>query len=145
MVSSISDSFERDFLSAPLQVQIMHCDRYELAPLFTKLFKENQPVLEAGCGSGRGNAWFTKQGIMSTGLDWSDELCKRARSEIPECRFVTGDMQNMPFEDGEFGGLIALGSIEHMPNGPIKALKEFHRVLKPCGIAVITVPHGGWL
>jgi ubiquinone/menaquinone biosynthesis C-methylase UbiE len=145
MTSRISSSFEQIFLAMPLPIQIATCDEYELAPLFVSLFKGNQPVLEAGCGSGRWNAWFDKQGIISAGLDWSDELCKRAEREIPKCRFVTGDMQDMPFEDGEFGGLIALGSVEHMPHGPTTALRECHRVLRSGGIAVITVPYGGWL
>jgi SAM-dependent methyltransferase len=145
MANSISDSFQRAFLITPLQAQIDHCDGYELAPLFMSLFRENQPVLEAGCGSGRWNAWLAQRGITSTGLDWSDELCKRARSEIPECRFVTGDMQDMPFEESEFGGLIALGSVEHMQSGPTKVLNEFSRVLRPNGVAVVTVPYGGWL
>lgn len=145
MTNSVSNSFERGFLTTPLEAQIECCDRYELSPLFITLFKDHYPVLEAGCGSGRWNAWLAKQGISSTGLDWSEELCERARMEVPQCRFVAGDMRNMPFEDGEFGGLMALGSVEHMPEGPAGALKEFHRVLKPRGIAVITVPYGGWL
>ncbi len=142
---TVSQSFEKDFLRLSLQKLIEKCDAYEIAPLFLEVLPSHQPILEAGCGSGRWCAWFRKQGWESTGLDWSEALCERARKEIDGVSFVSGDMQETPFPDGTFGSVVALGSVEHVPEGPVRALKEFHRILKPGGIAIITVPHGGSL
>lgn len=58
----VSERFESDFMQIPLEIQIQQCDRYELVPLFKKWFSQYQPILEAGCGSGRWVAWFLKQG-----------------------------------------------------------------------------------
>jgi ubiquinone/menaquinone biosynthesis C-methylase UbiE len=145
MSNSISEAFEGGFLNVPLQTQIDHCDTYELAPLLLTLFKNAQPVLEAGCGSGHWNAWLAKNGIRSLGLDWSERLCRRAASELPWCWFTAGEMERLPLRSESLGGLMALGSIEHSAAGPMRALKEFHRVLRVGGIAIVTVPYGGWL
>lgn len=145
MVNPVEQVFEKGFLSQSLAEQVGHCDRYELAPLFLQLFKDHQPVLEAGCGSGRWCAWFGKNGIRSDGIDWSAELCDRAAREIPGSRFFARDMARTGLETGSYGGLIALGSIEHVPEGPRAALREFHRLLRDDGAAVITVPFGGSL
>jgi SAM-dependent methyltransferase len=139
----VAHSFETDFLAQKFAKQVAECDDYELAQLFLDVFRDHQPVLEAGCGSGRWCAWFLTHGIRSDGVDWSSELCSRAQREIPKCRFIPSDMQQLPFKDGTYGGLIALGSVEHSAPGPTRALKDFHRVLQPGSIAVITVPFGG--
>lgn len=145
MNEHVAQLFASGFLSQSLARQIADCDRYELTPLFLKLFRDHQPVLEAGCGSGRWCGWFQKNGIRSDGVDWSQELCDRAAQELAGSRFVACDMQNTPFEAGAYGGLIALGSIEHSAQGPLRTLQEFHRLLRPDGVAVITVPYGGRL
>jgi SAM-dependent methyltransferase len=130
------DAFERSFLSQPLEKQIEDCNRYELAPIFLDLFRNRQPVLEAGCGSGRWCAWFYRNGIQSDGVDWSKRLCDRAKAEIPSSSFFACDMQFLPMPNEQYGGLIALGSIEHLIDGPLRALREFHRVLRNDSIAV---------
>lgn len=141
----VADSFETGFLAHSLGHQVEQCERYELAPLFLRLFsdQDHQPVLEAGCGSGRWCAWLHQHGIRSDGVDWSQELCERAAQSMPHSRFFACDMAAMPFADGSYGGLIALGSIEHSIQGPQAILREFHRLLAPGGIALITVPFGG--
>jgi SAM-dependent methyltransferase len=141
----IADDFEKGFLTETLPKQIEDCHSYELAPLLLQVFREHQPVLEAGCGSGRWNAWFRNQGITSDGVDWSEALCNRARKEVPECRFFACDMRSIPVESKTYGGVIALGSIEHAVEGPVRALREFNRVLRDDGVAVITVPYRGVL
>jgi SAM-dependent methyltransferase len=145
MNQTIADSFEQSFLASSLSRQIRACDSYELAPLFLKLFSKSQPVLEAGCGSGRWCGWLQTQGIGVDGVDWSQELCQRAAVEIPKSRFYACDMSDTGLPDGAYGGLMALGSIEHAVQGPQKALTEFYRLLRPDGVAVITVPYGGAL
>jgi SAM-dependent methyltransferase len=54
-------------------------------------------------------------------------------------------MKDAPFPDGSYAGIVALGSIEHTAEGPHKILKEFHRLLRPDGVAIITIPFGGRL
>ncbi len=142
MHQAIADSFEQSFLSSPLSKQIRACDSYELAPLFRDLFSSAQPVLEAGCGSGRWCGWLQSQGIAADGVDWSRGLCNRAASEIPQSRFFACDMSDTGLPHGAYGGLMALGSIEHTVEGPRKALAEFYRLLRPNGVAVVTVPYG---
>lgn len=141
----LADGFERHFLSQPLPRLIDQCDRYELSPLFLTTFKNRQPVLEAGSGSGRWCAWLGRHGIRCHGIDWSHALCLRAAREAPGGLFVSGDMQTTPFRDASFGGILALGSVEHDPRGPGPALTEFRRILRTGGQAVVTVPHGGLL
>lgn len=143
MTNPISDAFEQGFLQTSLEKQIRNCDHYELAPLFRKLLGSSQPILEAGCGSGRWVAWFMQQGWQASGIDWSEALCARARQAVPGGTFVSGDMRKMPFEDSSFGSIVSLGAVEHDAAGPAVALKEYLRVLRPGGIAIVTVPHLG--
>ncbi len=141
-MKQVSKSFEAGFLSESLAAQVDACDRYELAPLFQRCFREHQPVLEAGCGSGRWCAWLQRGGIRCDGVDWSQDLCDRAAQEIPGGRFFACDMSAVPVPDGAYGGILALGSIEHTVEGPLAALREFRRLLRPGGVAVITMPYG---
>jgi len=137
----VSESFESSFMQVPLEIQVQQCDRYELVSLFKRWLPQYQPILEAGCGSGRWVAWFLKQGWTAAGLDWSEALCARARAAIPNGRFEAGDMRSMPFEDNEFGSIVSLGAIEHTIEGPYDSLREYARVMRPDGIAIITVPY----
>ncbi|OVE74986.1 hypothetical protein BVX97_05990 [bacterium E08(2017)] len=145
MSNQTADTFEQGFMSRSLEEQIEQCDQYELAPLFLELFKDRSPVLEAGCGSGRWCAWLHKHSIQSDGIDWSQTLCERASKEIPTSKFVACDVRNTPFDDKSYGGILALGTVEHIIEGPVSALSEFNRLLKDDGAALITVPYGGSL
>jgi SAM-dependent methyltransferase len=141
--NQISNAFEQSFLRTALEQQIANCDHYELTPLFLRVLGDHQPILEAGSGSGRWVAWFVKQGWSATGIDWSEALCERARHAVPGGVFVAGDMRKMPFGEASFGSIVSLGAIEHDAEGPSVALKEYLRVLRPGGIAIVTVPHLG--
>ncbi len=141
----VSKSFESGFLSQSLEAQIEDCGKYELASLFLRCFREQAPVLEAGCGSGRWCGWLTRHGIQCDGIDWSQALCERAALALPQSRFIACDMRHVPLPRESYGGIMALGSIEHSPEGPLEALREFQRLLRPGGRAVITVPYGGRL
>jgi len=53
---------------------------------------------------------------------------------------IQGDIRQIPFPDGEFGTVIDLSTIDHIPDYE-KAIQEYHRVLKNDAIALIV----GWL
>ncbi len=139
----VREAFTCSFLRQSLDQARAKCDRYELAPVFRLLLPGREPVLEAGCGSGRWVAWLTRLGVEAVGLDWSAALCERLRRELPGVRVVPGDLRSMPFGDDEFGAALALGSVEHVAEGPERCLGELRRVLRPGGIAVVTVPYAG--
>lgn len=139
-INSAGLVFEKEFMSRSLEKQIALCDHHELIDFFKRWLPDNQPIPEAGCGSGRWVAWFVKNGWQATGLDWSEVCCTYARQAIPGVRFEVGDMRSMPFENGEFGAIISVGSVEHTPEGPLQSLREYYRVLRPNGIAIIMVP-----
>ena len=141
--SMVKDEFETAYLRVSLQERLINCENRDVAPLFKRWIPTHQPVLEAGAGAGIWVAWFVLKGWKAVGLEWSRALCVQAKEKIPEAFFVTGDMRYMPFADGAFGSIVALGSIEHLPEGPSAMLAEFKRVLKKDGIAVITVPYHG--
>lgn len=50
-------------------------------------------------------------------------------------RDVQSDMCFLPFSDNSIGSIIQIGAIEHVayPDGPARAVEEFHRVLRPKG------------
>ena len=49
------------------------------------------------------------------------------------------DITNIPYPDNTFDAVIALDVIEHIKNDE-EALREIYRVLRPQGMAIITVP-----
>ncbi len=49
------------------------------------------------------------------------------------------DMQAMPYDDQQFDLIIHSDTLEHVPD-PIKALAECHRLLKPMGSMIMTIP-----
>ncbi len=55
---------------------------------------------------------------------------------------MRGDPTAMPFADGAFDRVIAAEVLEHIP-GDQRALHEITRVLRPGGVAAVTVP--SWL
>ena len=138
----ISDTFESSFLSRSIEKQLELCDKNEFASVFNKYLGKHQPILEAGCGSGRWVAWFANKGWRATGIDWSEKLMERAQKEIPNAEFVAVDIRNTPFEDRKFGSVVSLGAIEHSIDGPMDCLNEHNRILSDDGVMILSVPFG---
>jgi SAM-dependent methyltransferase len=54
------------------------------------------------------------------------------------------DAAGLPFSDGSFGVITALDVVEHLDDD-VAALKELRRVMRPGGVAIISVPAFPWL
>jgi 2-polyprenyl-3-methyl-5-hydroxy-6-metoxy-1,4-benzoquinol methylase len=103
---------------------------------------KGKKILDAGCGTG----WFSKtaceRGAIVTSLDVGENLLSKVKEKCnSEC--VVGSVLGLPFQNNFFDILVSSEVIEHTPN-PLKAIDEFHRVLKPGGILVLTTPNRFW-
>lgn len=52
---------------------------------------------------------------------------------------IISDITQIPCEDSSFDGVMCIEVFEHLPE-PVKAIKEFARLLKPGGYLVLTAP-----
>ena len=112
--------------------------------MFGKYIKDNDKILDLGCGNGRLYKFFTenKLNIDYYGLDLTEkfiEICKETYPMIKD-RFIVGDMTEIPYEKEFFNHILAISSFQHLPNKKtrLKALSEMHRTLKKDGYLFMT-------
>jgi len=111
-------------------------------------------LLDLGCGAGRHAFEAARKGAKVVALDMDkSELAQvtaifaamAEAGEIPDnasATAVNGDATSLPFPDGSFDKVIAAEVLEHLPADQ-KAMNEIARVLRPGGVAAVTVP--AWL
>lgn len=100
--------------------------------------KDNErTILDIGCGTGAMSARLQKWGRVVS-ADFSPLALEFSRRRGLR-NLVTADAMKMPFAEESFDLLIAMDMLEHLPDD-VAALKEFHRVLKPQGRIIVTVP-----
>ena len=97
-------------------------------------------ILDAGCGFGEWVSFLSARGYRAEGLDYSETLVSRLRQTYSALRWEVGDIRRMPYPADSFDAVISWGVIEHDEAGPGAALAEFHRIVKPGGVIIVTVP-----
>jgi SAM-dependent methyltransferase len=95
-------------------------------------------VADIGCGPGQIARYLTDHGAQATGIDLSPEMVKLAQRFSPDISFRQGDMLALDLEDNSLGGIAAFYSVIHAPLERIpQVMREFHRVLRPGGMALL--------
>jgi SAM-dependent methyltransferase len=111
-------------------------------------------VLEVGCGPGA-NMWFlAREGFGFAGIDGSalaiEQATARLDAEIPgwaaRGSLHIGDVETLPFEDGEFDAVIDNECVYcNSFKSSVRIYNELARVLKPGGkLFSRTFEHGTW-
>ncbi|MGV3578589.1 class I SAM-dependent methyltransferase [Brevundimonas sp.] len=81
---------------------------------FTARLRPGDAVLDVGCGSGRPMAaTLIERGFRVTGVDASAALIAHASADLPEGRFVQGDMRSLDLGE-TFAGILAWHSLFHL-------------------------------
>lgn len=110
-----------------------------------KIGKKKDKILDQGSGVGQFSFTIYKMGFIDvTGMDFSEKLIERARENNNKlkykCKFVFGDIRDMPFKSDSFNIVVSGGIIEHVPETEL-TIKELSRVIKKQGYLLIQVPH----
>jgi ubiquinone/menaquinone biosynthesis C-methylase UbiE len=103
-------------------------------------------ILDVACGTGL--VTFRAAAVVDAerevvGTDISEQMIAAARiaardSGVANTRFERMDAEDLKFSAGSFDAVLCALGLMYMP-GPEKAVREFHRVLRPGGRAVAAV------
>lgn len=99
------------------------------------------PLLDAGCGTGRHTIPLLKKGdIIAVDIAFNMVKILNTKTRSKNLHAVVADLSYLPFRENSIGTVICIATLHHLPGRyRLKALKEFKRVLKPRGMAIITV------
>ena len=114
---------------------------------FRKVFApllECPQVLDYGCGLGR---TYQKQLVRTakgyTGADVSELAIADAKNKGLNAVKILPESGKMELPDNAYDGAVCVEVFEHLFE-PLNAARELHRVLKPGGVLVATVPNFGF-
>jgi ubiquinone/menaquinone biosynthesis C-methylase UbiE len=109
--------------------------------------------LDAGCGSGVFTNVMVAKGAAVVAVDASPAMLEQARRAVADSAAdvtfaVVKTIEKLPFPSESFDGVICLSVLEYVM-APKKAVRELHRILKPGGQILATVPNSrsairGW-
>jgi methionine biosynthesis protein MetW len=115
----------------------------ELAGLLQRWIKPSWRCLDVGCGDGRtAGLWLRDHGCSYVGADMSSNAIQHAR-ELGLDVFNIDDASKLPFEAHSFDAVVCIEVLEHL-FAPQTALSEIRRVLKPDGLALVTMPNAAY-
>ncbi len=140
-------AFKRERLERLREIETWHFWFAGRRELIARLLREYAVApgvaLDLGCGTGAGLRKLERDGRRVLGLDLRPEGLAATRRQRPECWLVQADADSLPLGDATVDLITALDVLEHVDDRA--ALAEIRRVLRPGGVAVLTVPALQWL
>lgn len=103
-------------------------------------FERGARLADLGCGSGVFTDLLRRHGFHCAGLDLSPGLVEIGRRTYPGVEFFEGDVEQLPFPDASFDGVLLSGIVHHLPD-PSRCAAEVFRILRPGGRFVAFDPN----
>jgi demethylmenaquinone methyltransferase / 2-methoxy-6-polyprenyl-1,4-benzoquinol methylase len=131
-----------DFLNHLLSLGIDNYWRARASSMAKKMIGTNAAprILDVATGTGDLAAAMAKiPGAKVTALDLSPEMLNIARKKYPAITFHEGYAEKLPFDDASFDIVSAGFGVRNFEELD-KGMREFFRVLKPGGHAIIIEP-----
>lgn len=110
---------------------------------FAGFAKTPRTILSVGCGSGEEIRFLGRFGKVY-GIDPGEDAIRFCRAAGIGEQVMQASAAQIPFPDESFDAVFVLDVLEHVRD-EARALAQIHRVLKPGGIVVISVPAYSWL
>ncbi len=100
-------------------------------------------MCDLGCEPGHVTRYLHERGVSVLGIDLSPRMVELARKLNPGITFEQGNMAALTVEDEAWVGIVAFYSVIHFPRPQVvPVLHEFHRVLRPNGVLLLSF-HAG--
>lgn len=121
---------------------VIHQLRRDMCLSWVEDARPKGDVLEVGCGAGLVATRLARLGYRVTATDKAPAMLKRTRARAEadgvaaSLRIALADAQRLPFADGAFELVIALGVVPWLQN-PAAGLAEMARVVAPGGAVVV--------
>ena len=109
--------------------------------------RDARRVLDVGCAYGYGTVAVGHrrgQDCTIVGLERDAAHVARAARDYPWLTVLPADATALPVADSTVDAVVLLDVLEHLAD-PAATLAEIHRVLRPGGALVVSVPHRGLL
>ena len=146
------NSFEKKFGSKfppsyPNETVIKLCTSKRLSGISTNIFKKNFKVIEIGCFAGNNLRFFIENKIQCFGSEINKEMVKLCQDNLKRLKLKPplvkiGVNEKINYNNNLFNMLVSINTIHYsFKHGLIKAVKEYSRVLKKGGIAIIETPN----
>jgi 2-polyprenyl-6-hydroxyphenyl methylase/3-demethylubiquinone-9 3-methyltransferase len=102
-------------------------------------------ALDIGCGPGVMEEALAARGFEVRGIDVSARMIEQGKARLAArglagCSLEVGDVTRLGGADDFYDAVLAMGVLEYLPDYGA-ALREIHRVLRPGGVVVLTVPN----
>lgn len=114
-----------------------------LEPMLDRDVRQGSRWLDAGCGSGVLSRCLRARGATVVAIDASEAMIARAREASDahgiDYRLV-GSIERLDETDESFDGVLCSSVLEYVGD-PLATVREFHRVLRPGGTLLLTVPN----
>lgn len=120
--------------SEPAQPLVNFCEKY---------IKNDDKILDLGCGSGRNSQYLAQQGFEVYGVDVSFaaiEFCKKRFGKLNiKGTFKQGTFEKIPFTDDVFSCVVCTAAFDHVTFEIARtAIVEVRRVLIDKGFVLLT-------
>ncbi|MFX1569934.1 MAG: class I SAM-dependent methyltransferase [Promethearchaeota archaeon] len=117
------------------------CD-IETAPreMFLSYIPKKGRIIDGGCGFGKWVIYLSRKGYDVIGVDNNEIAISKLKNFNKSLKVEFGDILNLEYPDNYYDAYISMGVVEHFEEGPLLALKEANRVLKPNGIIFLSTP-----
>ncbi len=108
---------------------------------FLRGLPQGSRVLDLMGGNGRHTRAALDLGHDAVWLDWSRPAAGIVSRRIPKAPAVVGDAVRLPFSDAAFDAVLYIAGLHgvRQPEDRLESLREVRRVLRPGGVALISV------
>jgi ubiquinone/menaquinone biosynthesis C-methylase UbiE len=97
-------------------------------------------ALDAACGTGRHAAKLAELGHQVIGVDATEAMLDVAGAKVPDADFRRGRLEDLPLDAASVDVITCSLALTHVPDlKPV--MREFGRVLRPGGTAVLSDMH----